>query len=156
MSSELATLAGGCFWCLEAVYQDLKGVTSVVSGYSGGREDTANYQAIGTGQTKHAEVVQVEFDPEIVSFKQLVEIFFFIHDPTTPNRQGNDVGPQYRSAIFYHDETQKETTEAVMEHLEQEKVFKDKIITELNMLDKFYLAEGYHQNYYKNNSFCPF
>lgn len=146
-----ATLAGGCFWCLEAVYQNLRGVEKVESGYMGGFVDNPTYKQVCNGNTGHAEVVQITFNPETVSFKELLEVFFVIHDPTTLNRQGADVGTQYRSAIFYHSEEQKETAENVIAELTAEGVWSDPIVTEITPLDKFYVAEDYHQNYYATN-----
>lgn len=148
---EVATLAGGCFWCLDAVYQKLRGVEKVVSGYMGGQVDNPTYKQVCYGNTGHAEVVQLTFNPELVSYKELLEIFFTIHDPTTLNRQGADVGTQYRSAIFYHSPEQKETAEQVIAELTAEGVWGDPIVTEIVPLDKFYVAEDYHQNYYANN-----
>lgn len=150
MTKAVATLGGGCFWCLEAVYQDVKGVESVVSGYTGGHVDNPTYQAICTGRTGHAEVVQVTYDSDVVSFDDILNIFFTIHDPTTLNRQGADVGTQYRSAVFYHDETQKTAAEAKIKELEEKGVWSG-IVTEVTPLDTFYTAEDYHQNYYRNN-----
>jgi len=150
---EVATLAGGCFWCLEAVYEQLQGVVSVVSGYAGGHVPNPTYEQVCGGRTGHAEVVQITYDPETVSYRELLEVFFTIHDPTTLNRQGADVGPQYRSAIFYHHEAQKETAEQVMEEFEVEGIWDDPIVTELAPLDVFYRAEDYHQEYYRRNPY---
>ena len=155
-SNEVATLAGGCFWCLEAVYDDVKGVTDVVSGYSGGQVDNPSYREVCSGRTGHAEVVQITFDPQVVSFRDLLHIFFTIHDPTTLNRQGADVGTQYRSAIFYHTPEQKAVVEQVIKELEQEKVWDDPIVTEVVPFEKFYPAEEYHQEYFKNNPGQPY
>ena len=151
MKLEKVTLAGGCFWCLEAMFKELKGVKSVLSGYAGGKIDDPTYQQISTGTTGYAEVIQIDFNPEIISFKEIIEIFFFIHDPTTLNRQGNDIGTQYRSAVFYHDSEQKQITEDLIKNLEKNTVYTDPIVTEINQYEKFYLAETYHQEYYKNN-----
>ena len=148
---ETATLAGGCFWCLEAVYDNLKGVTDVVSGYSGGQVPNPSYEQVTTGRTGHAEVVQLTFDPGQVSFRELLEVFFTIHDPTTLNRQGADIGTQYRSAIFYHSPEQKETAEQVINEMEAEKVWPGRIVTEVTPLEVFYPAEDYHQEYYARN-----
>jgi len=148
---EVATLAGGCFWCLEAVFDELKGVTDVVSGYSGGQAAFPNYEQVCTGRTGHAEVVQVTFDPQKISFRDLLEVFFSIHDPTTLNRQGADVGTQYRSAIFYHSPEQKSIAEEVIHQLEQEGLWKNKIVTQLAPFTAFYPAEDYHQEYFANN-----
>lgn len=155
-STETATLAGGCFWCLEAVYDELQGVHKVVSGYAGGDVPNPTYRQVCTGTTGHAEVVQITYDPQQVSYRELLEIFFTIHNPTTLNRQGADVGPQYRSAIFYHDEQQKQEAEAIVEELEADQVFDDPIVTEIAPLDTFYAAEDYHQDYYANNSQQPY
>lgn len=155
-SSEVATLAGGCFWCLEAVYDDVKGVTDVVSGYSGGQVTNPSYRDVCTGRTGHAEVVQVTFDPQVVSFRDLLHIFFTIHDPTTLNRQGADVGTQYRSAIFYHTPEQKDVAEQVIKELQQDKVWDGPIVTEIVPFEKFYAAEDYHQEYFKNNPGQPY
>lgn len=151
MSSEVATLAGGCFWCLEAVYDELNGVTDVVSGYAGGRVRNPSYQAVCTGATGHAEVVQVTFDPDVLSFRNLLEVFFTIHDPTTLNRQGADVGTQYRSAVFYHSPEQKATAEAVIAELNAQHLWDAPIVTEVTALDTFYPAEDYHQEYFRNH-----
>jgi len=148
---ETATLAGGCFWCLEAAFQDLKGVEKVQSGYAGGHVANPSYEQVCTGTTGHAEVVQITFDPTVVSFDDLLHVFFTIHDPTTLNRQGEDVGTQYRSAIFYHTPEQKATAERVIRELEAEKVWDDPVVTELKPLDAFYPAEQYHRDYYRRN-----
>lgn len=156
---EIATLGGGCFWCVEAVVQRLKGVTKVVSGYSGGSQATADYKSVCSGTTKHAEVVQVYFDPTIISYAEILEVFWSAHDPTTPNRQGNDVGPQYRSVIFYHNETQKKIAEQSIREVAPN-LWSDPIVTELSPLEAFYEAEAYHLNYYNNvgnrNPYCTF
>jgi peptide-methionine (S)-S-oxide reductase len=154
--TEVATLAGGCFWCLEAVYDELRGVQSVESGYAGGTVENPTYRQVVTGTTGHAEVVRVTFDPEVVSFREILEVFFTIHDPTTLNRQGADVGPQYRSAIFYHDEEQRRVAEEVISDLETEGVWDDPIVTEVTPFDTFYMAEDYHQEYYRNNAYQPY
>jgi peptide-methionine (S)-S-oxide reductase len=151
--SEVATLAGGCFWCLEAVFDELKGVESVESGYSGGHVQSPSYAQVCDGDTGHAEVVQVTFDPQVLSYKDLLTVFFTIHDPTTMNRQGNDVGTQYRSAIFYHDEEQKKIASDVLQEIDAAKIWDAPIATEVTPFDKFYLAENYHQEYFKNNPF---
>lgn len=150
-SLQMATLGGGCFWCLEAVYDDLRGVTDVVSGYAGGHIPNPTYEQVCTKKTGHAEVIQVTFDPSIISYRELLEVFFTIHDPTTLNRQGNDVGPQYRSAIFYHDEAQKKFAEQVLHETENAKIWDNPIVTEIKALDTFYPAEDYHQEYFKNH-----
>ena len=148
---ETATLAGGCFWCLEAVFEPLAGVDSVVSGYSGGRHPNPSYEAVCTGVTGHAEVVQVTFDPAALSYADLLELFFAFHDPTTLNRQGPDAGTQYRSAIFTHSDAQKATAAATIARLTTEKVFADPIVTEIVPLEAFYAAEAHHQGYYRRN-----
>ncbi|HRW49436.1 MAG: peptide-methionine (S)-S-oxide reductase MsrA [Caldilinea sp.] len=153
---ELATLAGGCFWCLEAVYVELRGVEKVVSGYAGGHVKNPTYREVCNGTTGHAEVVQVTFDPAVVSFRDILRIFFTIHDPTTLNRQGNDVGTQYRSAIFYHDETQKQVAVEVIDELTLQGVWPNPIVTEVAPLDHFYAAEAYHQDYFANNPMQPY
>jgi peptide-methionine (S)-S-oxide reductase len=151
--TEITTLGGGCFWCLEAVYDELEGVLDVVSGYAGGHVPDPDYKSVCRGTTGHAEVVQVTFDPEVISFKEILEVFFSIHDPTTLNRQGADVGTQYRSAIFYHSQEQKATAEQVISEFEIEKIWPNPIVTEVTELDAFYPAEDYHQEYYKRNPY---
>ena len=153
---EVATLAGGCFWCLEAVFDDLQGVEDVVSGYAGGHVPDPDYRMVCTGATGHTEVVQVTYDPGQISFREILEVFFSIHDPTTLNRQGSDVGTQYRSAIFYHDEKQKETAEGVIRELETSGTWRNSIVTEVSPLTDFYPAEDYHQEYYENNARQPY
>jgi peptide-methionine (S)-S-oxide reductase len=148
---EVATLGGGCFWCTEAVFDDLKGVITVESGFSGGTVANPSYEQVCTGKTGHAEVVQITFDPEIISYEDILRIFFTIHDPTTPNRQANDVGTQYRSMILYHDENQKLIAEEVIKEIQSKKIWDDPIITELSPFKVFYEAEGYHQEYFINN-----
>jgi len=148
---EILTFGSGCFWCTEAVFQQLKGVTSVVSGYAGGHVENPSYEQVTTGRTGHAEVCQIQFDSEQISFEDLLEVFFNTHDPTTLNRQGNDVGTQYRSVIFYHNEEQKKIAERVKEELDRSGTWKNPIVTEIVPFEKFYKAEGYHQNYYRNN-----
>ncbi|MDX2040757.1 MAG: peptide-methionine (S)-S-oxide reductase MsrA [Acidobacteriota bacterium] len=148
---EVATLAGGCFWCLEAVYVELKGVDKVASGYSGGTVANPTYKQVTSGTTGHAEVVQITFDPQIISYKELLEVFFTIHDPTSLNRQGADIGTQYRSAIYYHSPEQKSTAEKVIADLTTAGIWKNKIVTEVAKFDVFYKAEDYHQNYYALN-----
>jgi peptide-methionine (S)-S-oxide reductase len=146
-----ATLAGGCFWCLEAVYDQLRGVENVQSGYAGGRRPNPTYEQVCTGTTGHAEVVQITYDDEQVSFRDLLDVFFTIHDPTTLNRQGGDVGTQYRSAIFYHDDSQKEESEAKIRELEADQTWSDPIVTQVEPLEKFYPAEDYHRDYFERN-----
>ncbi|MDR7520589.1 MAG: peptide-methionine (S)-S-oxide reductase MsrA [Armatimonadota bacterium] len=153
---EVATLAGGCFWCLEAVFNDLRGVERVVSGYAGGSVPDPTYEQVCTGTTGHAEVVQVTFDPEAISFRELLEVFFTIHDPTTLNRQGPDVGTQYRSAIFYHTAEQKATAEQVIRDLAAAGLWRDPIVTEVAPLEAFYPAEAYHQRYFERNPHQPY
>jgi len=153
---EVATLAGGCFWCLEAVFVELQGVEAVASGYTGGQTPNPTYQEVCNGDTGHAEAVQVTFDPAVLSYHDLLTIFFTIHDPTTPNRQGNDVGPQYRSAIFYHDEGQKKIAQQVMGEIAAAQLWPDPLVTELAPLSAFYLAEEYHQQYFKKNPWQPY
>ncbi len=153
---EIATLAGGCFWCLEAAYDQLKGVEKVESGYAGGSVDNPTYQQVCTGTTGHAEVVQITFDPSVISYRELLEVFFTIHDPTTLNRQGADVGTQYRSAIFYHSPEQKAAAESVIAGLSAEKIWDNPIVTELAPLDEFYPAEEYHRDYYERNPGQPY
>ena len=152
----IATLAGGCFWCLEAVYDGLKGVVSVESGYMGGSRANPTYEQVCGGDTGHAEVVRVTFDPATVSFKELLEVFFVIHDPTTLNRQGNDVGTQYRSAIFYHTPQQKADAEEVISRLNAAKLWNGPIVTEVAPATPFYVAEGYHQEYFARNPYQPY
>ena len=151
---EVATLGGGCFWCLEAVYDEVQGVEKVVSGYAGGEVDNPTYQQVCSGTTGHAEVVQLSYDPDQISFRELLEIFFVIHDPTTLNRQGADVGTQYRSVIFYHDEEQHETAKEVIEEVAE--AWDDPVVTELSSAPIFYPAEEYHQDYYENNPMQPY
>ena len=149
-----ATLGGGCFWCLEAIYQDVQGVEKVVSGYAGGHVPNPTYEQVCGKKTGHAEVVQISFDPDVISHEDLLTIFWRIHDPTTLNRQGNDVGPQYRSIILYHDEAQRATAERSM--AEATGIWPNPIVTEIEPLTDFYPAEGYHQNYYNDNRFQPY
>ena len=153
---EIATLAGGCFWCLEAVYDELNGVEDVVSGYAGGRVPNPSYELVCTGATGHAEVVQITYDPKTISFKEILEVFFTIHDPTTLNRQGSDVGTQYRSAIFYRTPEQKTIAEQVIAELNAENIWDAPIITELRPFEIFYPAEAYHQEYFKKNPSQPY
>lgn len=155
-SFEIATLAGGCFWCLEAVYTQLKGVVKSISGYSGGSIPDPSYRLVCSGTTGHAEVVQVTFDPQQISYKELLEIFFTIHDPTTLNRQGNDVGTQYRSAIFYHNPQQKAIADQVIQEFEAARIWDNPIVTQVAPLNAFYPAEEYHQDYFKRNPTQPY
>jgi peptide-methionine (S)-S-oxide reductase len=156
MTTDLATLAGGCFWCLEAVFEQLRGVAKVESGYAGGHVPNPSYQAVCTGMTGHAEVVQVAFDPAVISYRDLLGVFFTLHDPTTLNQQGGDVGTQYRSAIFYHDDEQRRVAEEIVRELEAEHVFDDPIVTEIVPLPAFYPAEEYHKEYYRRNPNQPY
>lgn len=153
---ETATLGGGCFWCVEAVYQNLKGVKRVISGYSGGMTENPTYSQICTGTTGHAEVVQISFDPAVISFAGILSVFWRTHDPTTLNRQGADVGSQYRSAIFYHDEEQKIIAKRSKQETEASKLWPAPLVTEIMPLTTFYQAEEYHQNYYLNNPYQPY
>jgi len=156
MTTEVATLAGGCFWCIEAVFEQLRGISKVTSGYTGGHVANPTYEAVCTGTTGHAEVTQVTFDPDVVSYRDLLGVFFSLHDPTTVNRQGGDVGTQYRSAIFYHDDEQRRTAEEVIRELEAEHVFDDPIVTTIEPLVAFYPAEEYHREYYRRNPNQPY
>lgn len=152
----IATLGEGCFWCSEAIFQRVKGVVKVESGYSGGTIPNPTYEQVCSGKTGHAEVVQIRFDPIIISFKEILEIFFSTHDPTSLNRQGADVGTQYRSVIFYHNEEQKKIAEEMKEKLNTSKIWNEPIITEISPFKNFYKAEDYHQNYYNNNTSQPY
>lgn len=147
----VATFGNGCFWCTEAIFQQLKGVESVYPGYTGGSVKNPSYREVCTGTTGHAEAIQIKYDPSVINYRELLDIFFYTHDPTTLNRQGNDVGTQYRSAIFYHDEEQKAAAEEIISQLTAEKVYDDPIVTEVTPMDVFYMAEDYHKNYYLNN-----
>lgn len=149
-------LGAGCFWCVEAVYQQLKGVHDVVSGYSGGHVENPSYEQICGKKTGHAEVIKVSYDPQVISLEEILEVFFTTHDPTTPDRQGNDVGPQYRSAIFYANDEQKEIAEQVKARMDQADLYDTPIVTEVSPLINFYEAEGYHQNYYQSNPYQPY
>ncbi|HLF73794.1 MAG TPA: peptide-methionine (S)-S-oxide reductase MsrA [Anaerolineales bacterium] len=153
---QTATLAGGCFWCLEAVFDEVKGVHSVESGYAGGHVEDPSYREVCTGRTGHAEVVQIHFDPNVVSYRDLLSVFFAIHDPTTLNRQGADVGTQYRSAIFYHNDEQQRIAEELIRELNAQKIWDRPIVTEVTKLDKFYIAEEYHQEYFARNPYQPY
>jgi peptide-methionine (S)-S-oxide reductase len=153
---ETITLGGGCFWCLEAVYVEMEGVQSVVSGYMGGRLVDPDYRSVCTGSTGHIEVVQVTYDPAVTSTREILEVFFAIHDPTSLDRQGNDAGTQYRSAIFYHTQEQYETAQALIDELDREKIWSRPIVTEVRPAVKFYPAEDYHQNYFANNPQQPY
>lgn len=156
---EQATLGGGCFWCLEAVYQQVKGVVHVESGYAGGHTVNPDYESVCQGKTGHAEVVKIDYDPAVIDYDTILKIFFAIHDPTTLNRQGNDLGTQYRSVIFTHDNQQKQKAQAMIETLAREKIFQDPIVTEVIDLPVYYPAEDYHQNYFKQHpeqGYCAF
>lgn len=155
-SYEVATLGGGCFWCTEAVFQRVKGVAEVVSGYAGGHENHPTYESVSSKKTGHAEVVQITFDPSIVTYEQLLTIFFHTHDPTTRDRQGNDVGPQYRSIILYHSEKQKDTALRIRDQIADEGIYDHPIVTEIEPFDTFWEAETYHQNYYQDNANQPY
>ncbi len=155
-SHEVATLGGGCFWCLEAVYDQLKGVVSVESGYAGGKAANPTYREVCNGTTGHAEVIQITFDPKVISFAEILEVFFSIHDPTTLNQQGNDFGTQYRSAIFYHSPEQKTMAEKMIRELNAAKIWDGSIVTEVVPFDVFYKAEDYHQEYFQNNPGQPY
>jgi peptide-methionine (S)-S-oxide reductase len=156
MKSEVATLANGCFWCSEAIFTRLKGVKSVVPGYSGGSVEDPSYDEVCTGSTGHAEAAQIEFDPGITSFEKLLDVFWHTHDPTTLNRQGNDVGTQYRSAIFYHDERQRKIAQRSKMEFEKEGIYKDPIVTEITPFKNFYVAEDYHKKYYEQHKDAPY
>lgn len=148
---ETVTLAGGCFWCMEAVFKRLKGVESVESGYSGGKSESPSYEQVSGGSTGHAEAIQIKFDPKIIRYEKILEVFWNLHDPTTLNRQGPDTGTQYRSVIFYHDEKQKEEALKSKKEIEESKAYKDPIVTQIVPFKNFYKAENYHQNFYENN-----
>lgn len=153
---ETVTLAGGCFWCLEAVYDEVKGVLSVESGYANGHVPNPSYRDVCNGDTGHAEVVQIKFDPSVISFRDILNIFFVIHDPTTLNRQGADVGTQYRSGIYYHTPEQKEVAEQTIRELEAQKMWNQPIVTEVEAIKDFYIAEDYHQEYFAKNPYQPY
>ncbi len=153
---EIATFGTGCFWCTETIFEKLKGVESAVSGYSGGTKENPTYKEVCTGETGHAEVIQITFNPSVISFKELLEVFWKTHDPTTLNRQGEDVGTQYRSAIFYHNEEQKKLAVEYKSKLETAKVYKNPIVTEITKFSKFFPAENYHQDYYEQNKTQPY
>lgn len=153
---ETATLGAGCFWCVEAVFDDLEGVQDVVSGYSGGHKENPTYQEVCSETTGHAEVAQIEFDPSVLSYADLLRVFFTVHDPTTLNRQGNDIGTSYRSAVFYHSPEQKATAEAVIKEVTEEGIYDAPIVTEVTAFDKFWPAEDYHQEYFANNPNQPY
>ncbi|HUJ21256.1 MAG TPA: peptide-methionine (S)-S-oxide reductase MsrA [Bryobacteraceae bacterium] len=154
--TETAVLGGGCFWCLEAVYQEMEGVLSVESGYMGGKTANPTYEDVCSGRTGHAEVVRVTFDPDITPFREVLEVFFAIHDPTTRNRQGNDAGTQYRSVIFYTSDEQRHTAEQIIRELDAQRVWSNPIVTEIQPATAFYRAEDYHQEYFRNNPQQPY
>jgi peptide-methionine (S)-S-oxide reductase len=159
MATEIVTLGTGCFWCTEAIFQQLEGVEKVTSGYSGGLIDNPTYEEVCDKKTGHAEVIQIVFDTEKISFKDLLEVFWKVHDPTTPNQQGADIGPQYRSAIFYNSDTQKQLAEQYKAELDASGAFRNPIVTEISPLINFFAAENYHQNYYNDNPgnrYCAF
>ena len=156
MTTEIATLANGCFWCSEAIFSRLKGVKSVLPGYSGGEVENPSYEEVCTGTTGHAEAAQVEFDPAVISFEKLLHVFWHTHDPTTLNRQGNDIGTQYRSAIFCHNDRQREIAENSKKELEIRGAYKDRIVTEIVPFKKFYAADDYHKKYYERNQKVPY
>jgi len=151
-----ATLAGGCFWCLEAVFKELRGIGRVVSGYTGGAVPNPSYEQVCSGGTGHAEAVHITFNPKVISYREILDVFFSIHDPTTLNQQGNDAGTQYRSAIFYHNKEQKTIAEETIKELESSKTWNSPIVTEVVPFEKFYAAEDYHQDYYQYNSTQPY
>lgn len=153
---ETATLAAGCFWCVEAVFDDLKGVEDVVSGYSGGHKDNPTYQEVCSETTGHAEVAQIKFDPEVLSFEDLLRVYFTVHDPTQLNRQGNDIGTSYRSAIFYHTDAQRDSAHKVIKEITDAEIYDKPIVTEVTAFDKFWPAEDYHQEYFANNPNQPY
>lgn len=155
-SSEIATLGGGCFWCLEAVYAEMSGVTSVESGYMGGTVPNPTYRDVCSGQTGHVEVARITFDPEVISYRRILEVFFAIHDPTSRDRQGNDVGSQYRSVIFYNDDAQRAAAEDMIREMDAEGVWPAPIVTEVRPASVFYKAEDYHQEYFRNNPNQPY
>lgn len=156
---EKATFGAGCFWCVEAIYELVEGIEHVESGYSGGHVENPSYREVTTGKTGHAEVARIHFDPEVISYEELLEVFWHTHNPTTLNRQGNDVGPQYRSVIFYHNEEQKEIAEKSLKKTEESDLWDDPIVTAIEPLENYYVAENYHQDYYENNpnaGYCSF
>ncbi|CAN5186788.1 peptide-methionine (S)-S-oxide reductase MsrA [soil metagenome] len=156
MNQEIATVANGCFWCTEAIFKRLKGVSTVLPGYTGGEVKTPTYEQVCSGNTGHTEAIQITFDPDSISYETILDIFWHTHNPTTLNQQGNDVGTQYRSAIFYQGDTQKEIAEKTKKELEESHYYQDPIVTEITPLEKFYPAEDYHKDYYDNNRFAPY
>ena len=155
-NQETTTLGAGCFWCVEAIFNDLKGVTEVASGYSGGKNENPTYQEVCSGSTGHAEVIQITFDSQEISFKEILSVFFAVHDPTTLNQQGNDIGTQYRSAVFYHSDEQKQLAENLIKEIEEMKLWDNPIITEITEFEKLYIAENYHNDYFANNPDQPY
>jgi len=156
MAANTATLAGGCFWCTEAIFKRLKGVLTVMPGYAGGTTTNPCYEDVTSGKTGHAEAIQITFDPELISYEKLLEIYFHLHDPTKPNRQGNDVGTQYRSAVFYHNKSQQAAAEKIKNDIEKEKLYPGKLVTEVIPFTNFFQAEDYHRNYFEKNSYQPY
>jgi len=156
MNEEVATLAGGCFWCTEAIFKRFKGVISVLPGYAGGTVANPSYEEVCSGKTGHAEAIQIEFDPKQISYEKILDVFWHTHNPTTLNQQGNDIGIQYRSVIFYHDEKQKEIAEKSKKELKKEGIYKDHIVTEITPFTNFYIAEDYHKNYFEKHSNAPY
>jgi peptide-methionine (S)-S-oxide reductase len=154
--TEIATLANGCFWCTEAIFKRVKAVKSVLPGYAGGTVKNPSYDQVCTGKTGHAESIQIEFDPQVISYEKILDIFWHTHDPTTINRQGNDIGTQYRSAIFYHDEKQREIAERSKKELEKQGIYKNPIVTEITPFKNFYIAESYHKDYYERHKDAPY
>ena len=151
-----ATLAGGCFWCVEAVFELVEGIHTLISGYTGGNTENPTYEEVCSGQTGHAEAVQIEYDPDVIDYETILEIFFAYHDPTTLNRQGNDIGTQYRSAIYFHDKEQEEIAIQVVQELEEDEIFPNPIVTEINEIGTFYRGEAFHQSYFTNNAYQPY
>jgi len=156
MATEIATLGGGCFWCIEAVFEEMEGVKQVVSGYSGGHVDNPSYEEVCRGTTGHAEVVQLHFDPEVTSYREILQVFFTVHDPTTKDRQGNDVGPQYRSAVYFHSAEQETAVREVIAEMEEADIWDAPFVTEIAHFDTFWEAEEKHQSYYRRNSTQPY
>jgi len=150
-NNELATLAGGCFWCIESAFNSVKGIEKAVSGYMGGESTAPTYESVCNGTTGHAEVVQLTFDPTVISYREILEIFFALHNPTQLNRQGNDVGTQYRSGIFFHNEAQQQAATAIIDEINQDNVWPDPVVTEVTAISQFYIGEDYHQDYFNNN-----
>lgn len=156
MAEERATLAGGCFWCTEAIFKRLKGISSVISGYAGGVKENPSYEEVSTGKTGYAEAIQITFDPDIIPYEKILDVFWHTHNPTTVNQQGNDIGTQYRSVIFYHNDKQKEVAEKSKQELEEAKTYKNPIVTEIESFTTFYSAESYHKDFYDRNKDYPY